>query len=74
MIAKRTRRASSRSRRALTCSRRLAPMTSRSARSTAVQGFHDSPKPYRKGWQLAIEEINAKGGVDSRKLVVISQG
>lgn len=30
-------------------------------------------EPYRKGWQLAIEEINAKGGVDGKKLVVISK-
>ncbi len=29
--------------------------------------------PYRKGWQLALEEINAKGGVDGKKLVVISK-
>ena len=29
--------------------------------------------PYRKGWQLAIEEINAKGGVLGRKLEVISR-
>jgi branched-chain amino acid transport system substrate-binding protein len=29
--------------------------------------------PYRKGWQLAIDEINAKGGVDGKKLVVISK-
>ena len=30
-------------------------------------------EPYRKGWQLAIEEINAKGGVNGRKLEVISK-
>src|SRR5271156_6410909 len=29
--------------------------------------------PYRKGWQLAVEEINAAGGVDGKKLVVISK-
>src|ERR1700726_1013181 len=30
-------------------------------------------EPYRKGWQLAVEEINAAGGVLGKKLVVISK-
>ena len=30
-------------------------------------------EPYRKGWQLALEEINAKGGVEGKKLEVISK-
>lgn len=30
-------------------------------------------EPYKKGWQLAIEEINARGGVLGRELVVISR-
>src|SRR4030081_151269 len=30
-------------------------------------------EPYRKGWQLAVEEINAAGGVSGKKLVVISK-
>jgi len=29
--------------------------------------------PYKKGWQLALEEINAKGGVLGRKLEVVSR-
>ena len=29
--------------------------------------------PYKKGWELAIEEINAKGGVFGKKLEVISR-
>ena len=29
--------------------------------------------PYKKGWQLALEEINAKGGVLGKKLEVISR-
>src|SRR3954462_10846732 len=29
-------------------------------------------EPYRKGWQLAVEEINA-GGINGKKLVVISK-
>src|SRR6201992_605349 len=27
--------------------------------------------PYRKGWQLAVEEINASGGINGKKVVVI---
>ena len=30
-------------------------------------------EPYKKGWQLALEEINAAGGVDGRKLEVVSR-
>jgi branched-chain amino acid transport system substrate-binding protein len=30
-------------------------------------------EPYKKGWQLALEEINAAGGVNGRKLEVISR-
>jgi branched-chain amino acid transport system substrate-binding protein len=29
--------------------------------------------PYKKGWELAIEEINAKGGVLGRKIEVVSR-
>src|ERR1700724_3561156 len=29
--------------------------------------------PYRKGWELAVEEINAKGGVLGKKLELISR-
>ncbi|MCK5778118.1 MAG: ABC transporter substrate-binding protein [Rhodospirillales bacterium] len=30
-------------------------------------------EPYKKGWQMALEEINAKGGVHGEKLEVISR-
>jgi len=30
-------------------------------------------EPYKKGWQLALEEINAAGGIDGRKLEVVSR-
>ena len=30
-------------------------------------------EPYKKGWELAVEEINAKGGVLGKKLEVISR-
>ncbi|HEY3624511.1 MAG TPA: ABC transporter substrate-binding protein [Roseiarcus sp.] len=39
----------------------------------SYSGLPQFTEPYRKGWQLAIEEINAKGGVDGKKLVVISE-
>src|ERR1700748_2122771 len=29
--------------------------------------------PYRKGWQLAVDEINAAGGINGKKLVVVSK-
>src|ERR1700689_5324498 len=29
--------------------------------------------PYRKGWQLAVEEINAGGGINGKKLAVGSK-
>src|ERR1700749_2330528 len=30
-------------------------------------------EPYRKGWMLAVEEVNAAGGVDGKKLEVLSK-
>jgi len=30
-------------------------------------------EPYRKGWMLALEEINAAGGVNGRKIEVVSR-
>jgi branched-chain amino acid transport system substrate-binding protein len=30
-------------------------------------------EPYRRGWQLAVEEVNAAGGINGKKLVVISK-
>src|SRR4029078_2229938 len=30
-------------------------------------------EPYRKGWQLALEEINASGGINGKKLVIVSK-
>src|SRR5271165_7338490 len=40
---------------------------------SSYSGLPAFTEPYRKGWQLALEEINAKGGVDGKKLVVISK-
>ena len=36
----------------------------------AVAGVHRS---LSQGWQLAVEEINAAGGINGKKLVVISK-
>src|SRR5579859_7940539 len=30
-------------------------------------------EPYRKGWQLALDEVNASGGVLGRKLAIVSR-
>jgi len=30
-------------------------------------------EPYKKGWELALEEINAAGGVNGRKLEIVSR-
>ena len=29
--------------------------------------------PYRKGWELALEQVNAAGGINGRKLEVVSR-
>jgi len=39
----------------------------------SYSGLPAFTEPYRKGWQLALEEINAAGGVNGRKLVVVSK-
>ena len=30
-------------------------------------------EPYKKGWELAVEEVNAAGGVLGRKIEVVSR-
>jgi branched-chain amino acid transport system substrate-binding protein len=39
----------------------------------SYSGLPAFTEPYRKGWQLALEEINAAGGVDGKRLDVISK-
>ena len=39
----------------------------------SYSGLPAFTEPYRKGWQLAIDEVNAAGGVLGQKLVVISK-
>ena len=46
---------------------------SRSASSTATRSSRRSSSPTSKGWELAVEEVNAAGGVLGRKLEVWSR-
>ena len=39
----------------------------------SYSGLPAFTEPYRKGWQLAVEEINAAGGVLGKKFVVVSK-
>lgn len=39
----------------------------------SYKGFPAFLEPYRKGWQLAMEEVNAAGGIAGRKIEVISR-
>ena len=39
----------------------------------SYQNFPAFLEPYKKGWEMALEEINASGGVLGRKLEVISR-
>jgi branched-chain amino acid transport system substrate-binding protein len=39
----------------------------------SYSGLPAFTEPYRKGWQLAVEEINAQGGINGKTLVVISK-
>jgi len=36
----------------------------------SYSGLPAFTEPYRKGWQLALEEVNAKGGVNGRRLQI----
>lgn len=39
----------------------------------SYKGFPAFMEPYRKGWQLALEEVNKAGGINGRQLEVISR-
>ena len=39
----------------------------------SYSGLPAFTEPYRKGWQLAVEEINAHGGINGDTLVVVSK-
>lgn len=37
------------------------------------KAFSAFPEPYKKGWKLAVEQVNAGGGVLGRKIEVVSR-
>nr|WP_246728478.1 ABC transporter substrate-binding protein [Microvirga terricola] len=39
----------------------------------SYSGIPAFTEPYRKGWQLAVDEVNAAGGIGGKKIVVISK-
>jgi branched-chain amino acid transport system substrate-binding protein len=39
----------------------------------SYKAFASFLEPYRKGWQLALEEVNAAGGVLGRKIEIVSR-
>ena len=39
----------------------------------SYSGLPAFTEPYRKGWQLAVDEVNAAGGIDGKTLVVVSK-
>jgi branched-chain amino acid transport system substrate-binding protein len=50
-----------------------AQSTIRIGELNSYKAFPSFLEPYRKGWMLAIEEINAAGGVNGAKLEIISR-
>lgn len=51
----------------------LAADTIKIGEINSYSGLPAFTEPYRKGWQLALEEINAAGGVGGKQLEVISK-
>lgn len=52
------------------------PLLSQPIRIGDVNSYRDFPahlEPYRKGWMLAQEQINAAGGVNGRRIAVIAR-
>jgi branched-chain amino acid transport system substrate-binding protein len=58
---------------AVTGSAAQAQQTVRIGELNSYKTFPAFLEPYRKGWQLALEEINAAGGVRGRQLEVVSR-
>ena len=51
----------------------MAQQTIKIGELCSYKAFPAFTEPYKKGWQMAIDEINAKGGVDGKHLEVISR-
>ena len=55
------------------CASALAQQTIKIGELNSYKAAPSFLEPYRKGWQLAVEEINAAGGVLGKKFEVISR-
>jgi branched-chain amino acid transport system substrate-binding protein len=51
----------------------IAQQTLKIGELCSYKAFPAFTDPYKKGWQMAIQEINAKGGVDGKQLEVVSR-
>jgi branched-chain amino acid transport system substrate-binding protein len=51
----------------------IAQQTLKIGELCSYKAFPAFTDPYKKGWQMALDEINAKGGVDGKHLEVISR-
>ena len=54
----------------------VAPASAQTVRLGEINSYKSQPaflEPYRKGWELAVEEVNAAGGVMGRKIEVVSR-
>jgi branched-chain amino acid transport system substrate-binding protein len=51
----------------------LAQQTIKIGELCSYKAFPAFTEPYKKGWQMAIDEINANGGVDGKHLEVVSR-
>src|ERR1700724_2874667 len=51
----------------------IAQQTFKIGELCSYKAFPAFTEPYKRGWQMALDEINAKGGVDGKHLEVISR-
>jgi branched-chain amino acid transport system substrate-binding protein len=54
----------------------LAPAQAQTIKLGELNSYKAQPaflEPYRKGWELAVAEVNAAGGINGRKIEVISR-
>src|ERR1700735_3463872 len=51
----------------------MAQQTIKIGELSSYKAFPAFTDPYKKGWQMAVDEINATGGIDGKKLEVISR-